>query len=126
MIINILLLFITIQNFAQSENISLNLHRVNALSSKCEVQVFVNDQLITNINNTEKIQLKFKNEQTIKLTILGDNPKFMYDYTLELKKGEVYNYNVKPRIPTAKGFKLIVLDTSLYHYKYQEKSYSLE
>ncbi len=126
MIINILFLFITIQNFAQSENISLNLHRVNALCSKCEVQVFVNDQLITNINNTEKIQLKFKNEQTIKLTILGDNPMFMYDYTLGLKKGEVYNYNVKPRIPTAKGFKLIVLDTSLYHYKYQEKSYSLE
>ena len=122
----IFFLLITTQGFTQPQNIKLNLYRINALCSSCKVQVYVNDQFITDIKNTEKIELKFKKEQMIKLIIAGENPKFLYEYAFKLKKDGIYNYNVKPRIPSAKGFKLKVMDASLYEYEYHEKSFSID
>ena len=120
------LIFFTIaQNIGQSDNITLNLYRMNALCSECNVQVLINDEFIANLKNAETIELKFKKEQTVKLSITSSNPEFLYHYNLKLKKGRIYDYNVKPRIPRIKGFKLKVLDPYFHQFEFHERLFNI-
>ncbi|NQY06214.1 MAG: hypothetical protein HRT68_08535 [Flavobacteriaceae bacterium] len=122
----VLLLLLSISAFGQSEYAVVNLYRINAVCSSCAVAIKVNDEDVTNIQNRDKIELKFKRSKEIVITISGEKPKFLYQYTFQLEKGKVYYYNVKPRIPRAKGFKIVSLDDSLLEYEFTEHSFILD
>ena len=103
------LIFLLTANFVFSQNdyATINIYRTRAFTIGCGdcVKVLLNDVYLTSFDNGGQLELKVFNIEPTKLTIT-DGKRYREDVNLNLRKGQLYYFRAKARIPRSLGFKL--------------------
>jgi hypothetical protein len=90
--ISLLLLLISLSNYAQNDYAILNIYREQRMCVGCSFKIYVNDAYVANIENGGQLEYKiFKLGQT-KIKIV-DNVNYNSSVTLDAKPNQVYHVN---------------------------------
>lgn len=110
-IITLLLLFCANLLNAQNDYAVLNIYRTKAFTIGCNdcVKIYLDDQYLATIDNGGKLELKVFNTKRTKITVT-DGKFYEDEINLDIKKGEIYHFNIKARVPRSLGFKFVSED----------------